>query len=81
MRTWKSVNWFRLFVVVGLSLTTSAAMFFGDEYLSKAEIFNTILQALIVGFAFLQCPEDRTRENNPHTRKGDNGNGHTLKTN
>lgn len=58
MKTWKGVNWFRLCIVVGLSLTTSMAMFFGDEMLTRAEIFNSLLQASIVGFSFLQCPED-----------------------
>jgi hypothetical protein len=57
MRTWKQINSFRLFVVVGLSLCTSAAMFFGDETLTRGEIFNAILQASIVAFSFLQCPE------------------------
>ena len=57
MKTFKQVSWFRLFVVVGLSLATSLSMFFGDEILSRGEIFNTILQAVIVGFSFLQCPE------------------------
>jgi hypothetical protein len=57
MKTFKHVSWFRLFVVVGLSIATSLSMFFGDEVLSKGEIFNTILQAAIVGFSFLQCPE------------------------
>ena len=57
MKTFKQVSWFRLFVVVGLSLATSLSMFFGDEILSRGEIFNTILQAAIVGFSFLQCPE------------------------
>lgn len=71
MRTWKGVNWFRLFVVVGLSLTTSAAMFFGDEVITKAEMFNTVLQASITCFAFLQCPEELTRTGNPQTRKGE----------
>ncbi len=67
MRTFRSVNWFRLFVVVGLSLTTSAAFFYGDEVLSKAEIFSTILQASIVAFAYLQCPEDAPQRINPRS--------------
>jgi hypothetical protein len=46
-------------------------MFFGDSVLSGAEIFNSILQAAIAGFAFLQCPEDSTRGGNPQTRRGD----------
>jgi hypothetical protein len=57
MRTWKQISGFRLFVVVGLSLTTSAALFFADEDFSKKEIFNTLIQAGIVAFSFLQCPE------------------------
>lgn len=54
---WKDVNLFRLFVVVGLSLATSATVYFGDSVLTGAEIFNGVLQASIAGFAFLQCPE------------------------
>ena len=57
MRHWRQINSFRLFVVVGLSLTTSATLFFGDEVFSRSEMFNTILQAAIVAFSFLQCPE------------------------
>ena len=63
MKTYAEVNWFRLFIVVGLSVATSLSMFFGDEVLSKGEIFNTILQAAIVGFSFLQCPEAGTARN------------------
>ena len=61
MRTFKQISWFRLFVVVGLSLTTSASMFFGDEILTRGEIFNTLIQAAIVAFSFLQCPEMRDK--------------------
>lgn len=70
MRTFRSVNWFRLFIVVGLSLCTSAAMFFGDEVYTRGEIFNSILQASIAGFAFLQCPEDASNVNT-RTRRGE----------
>lgn len=71
MRTFRSVNWFRLFVVIGLSLTTSAAFFYGDEVLTKAEIFSTILQASIASFAFLQCPEDTPTRPNPRRQRGE----------
>lgn len=57
MKTFKQVNWFRLFVVVGMSLVTSLTTFYGDEILTKGELFMTIMQASIVGFSFLQCPE------------------------
>lgn len=62
MKTLKSVNWFRLVIVAGLSICTSLAMFYSDEILTKGEIFNTLLQAGIAGFAFLQCPEDGVRK-------------------
>ncbi len=58
MTNFKSINWFRLGVVLGLSLVSSLAMFYGDEQFSHGEIVNTLLQAGIVGFSFLQCPED-----------------------
>lgn len=58
MTNFKSINWFRLCVVVGLSVVSSLAMFYGDEQLSRGEIVNTLLQATIVSFSFLQCPED-----------------------
>lgn len=58
MTNFKNINWFRLCVVIGLSLVSSLAMFYGDEQLSRGEIVNTLLQAGIVGFSFLQCPED-----------------------
>jgi len=75
MRTWRQINGFRLFVVVGISLTTSAAMFFADEDLSRGEIFNGIIQAAIVAFSFLQCPESNA--NKPTRGKGEQANGTT----
>ena len=77
MKTWKQINSFRLFVVVGLSLTTSATLVFGDEVITKGEIFNTILQAAIVAFSFLQCPEMDAKSLPPRTRKGEERNGTT----
>lgn len=73
MRTWRSVNWFRLFVVVGFSFVTSLGISFADEDLTRPEIFNVFVQAAIVGFAFLQCPEDSANSlRNPRTRRGEN---------
>ena len=57
MRTFRQVSWFRLFVVVGMSLVTSLATFYGDEILTKGELFTGAMQACIVAFSFLQCPE------------------------
>lgn len=57
MQTWKQINSFRLFVVVGLSLVTSAALFANDAHLTASEVLNAGLQAAIAAFAFLQCPE------------------------
>ena len=54
---WKDVNWFRLFVVVGLSFLASMMFNLDDGDLLFVEMLRTMIQALITGFAFLQCPE------------------------
>lgn len=59
---WKDVNYFRLFVVVALSFLASMMFSLDDSELSFIEILRTLTQALIAGFAFLQCPELATKE-------------------
>ena len=56
---WKDVNWFRLFVVVGLSFLASMMFNLEDNAIALIEIARTAIQASIVGFAFLQCPESK----------------------
>jgi len=60
-QNWRDVNWFRFVVVVGLSFLTSMIFNLGDEHLSILESARTLIQALIAGFAFLQCPEINAR--------------------
>lgn len=60
-KSFKEVNWFRLLIVTGLSIATSMSFFYADENLTRAEIFNSLFQAAIVGFSFLQCPEGKSR--------------------
>ncbi len=54
---WKDVNWFRLFVIVGMSFLASMMFNLDDGSVSGVEILRTVIQAAITGFAFLQCPE------------------------
>ena len=61
MRTWKQVNWFRFLTIVGISFLTSIIFNLDDGIFSFIEVVRTIVQALIAGFAFLQCPELATR--------------------
>jgi hypothetical protein len=61
-QTWKQVNWFRFFVIVSLSFLTSMIFNLDDSALNFVEIFRTTIQALIAGFAFLQCPETKKPE-------------------
>lgn len=58
---WKDVNWFRLFVVVGLSFLASMMFSLDDGAMTLIESMRTATQALIAGFAFLQCPETLTK--------------------
>lgn len=57
MQNFTDISWFRLMMVMGLSVATSLAMFGGDERVTRGELFTTLIQAVIVGFSFLQCPE------------------------
>ena len=59
MTSFKTIKWFRLFTVVSISFLASMIFNLGDEILSNMEIWRTLIQALIAGFAFLQCPEDK----------------------
>ena len=61
-RTWKQVSWFRLFVIIALSFLTSMIFNLDDGALSAVEVSKTLIQALIAGFAFLQCPELQSGE-------------------
>ncbi len=62
MTTFKTIKWFRLFVIVAISFLASMMFNLGDEVLSNIEILRTATQALIAGFAFLQCPEDAPKK-------------------
>jgi hypothetical protein len=55
-KTWKSVGKFRLFTIVFLSLLTSLSLSMNDELWKTKDVVSAILQALIAGFAYLQCP-------------------------
>lgn len=59
---WKDVNWFRLFVVISLSFLASMMFNLDDGDMTFIEILRTATQALIAGFAFLQCPELAPKE-------------------
>lgn len=67
MTNFRNVSWFRFIVIVVLSICTSLSLFFSDEALTKGEIFVTLMQAVIAGFSYLQCPESvvkKVRRNN-----------------
>ncbi len=55
-KTWKSVSKFRLFTMVGLSLLTSLSLSMAEELWTVKEIVSAVLQAIIAGFAYVQCP-------------------------
>lgn len=57
MTNFRKVSWFRFSVIVLLSLCTSQIYFYADERLTAGEAFITIMQALIAGLSYLQCPE------------------------
>ena len=63
---WKDVNWFRFGVVIAISFLASMMFNLNDEHLGLIELTRTVIQALIAGVAFLQCPESikRTEKNN-----------------
>lgn len=66
-KTWKSIGKFRLFTIVFLSLLTSLSLSMNDELWKTKDVVSATLQALIAGFAYLQCPT--IREEN---QKGEN---------
>lgn len=56
--SWKNANKFRLVTcVLGSLLASAASVDFDDATLRTA--FYSIVQACIVGVAYLQCPGDR----------------------
>lgn len=60
--SWKSANKFRLITLVVGSLLASAASVDFDEATVRT-IFYTLVQASLVGVAYLQCPGDRSGSN------------------
>jgi hypothetical protein len=58
--SWKNTNKFRLFVIVLLALLTNLSLS-QDELWDSRELVSAFLSALISGFAYLQCPETRSR--------------------
>ncbi|MDQ3750428.1 MAG: hypothetical protein M3367_15645 [Acidobacteriota bacterium] len=55
-QTFAEVSWFRFFVVVSISVLASMMFNLEDDWLSGVEIARTVIQGLIAGVAFLQCP-------------------------
>lgn len=55
-QSFAEVSWFRFFVIISISFLASMMFNLNDEFLSSVEITRTIIQALIAGVAFLQCP-------------------------
>ncbi len=50
------VNWFKFVLVVFMAMATSMLFNLEDGKLETVEAMRTVVQALIAGFAFLQCP-------------------------
>jgi hypothetical protein len=61
-KSFKDVSKFRLFTIVGFSLLTSLSLSMNDSLWTLKEIVSAILQAGIAGFAYLQCPTIKPKE-------------------
>ncbi len=57
------VNWFKFALVIFMAATTSMMFNLEDGYIEYVEIWRTMVQTLIAGFAFLQCPANRKTGN------------------
>ena len=68
MQSFGLVNWFRFTTIVLLSILTSMIFTIEDGNVEVIELVRTVLQGLIAGFAFLQCPESSNKQN---TRRGE----------
>ncbi len=55
-KNWKCVSKFRLFTIVGFSVLTSLSLSINDSLWTAKDAASAVLQALIAGFAYLQCP-------------------------
>lgn len=56
VKTWKSINKFRFFTIVFLSLLTSLSLSITEDLWTAKDSLSAVMQALIAGFAYLQCP-------------------------
>ncbi|MGI8849357.1 MAG: hypothetical protein ACR2HT_04235 [Pyrinomonadaceae bacterium] len=59
-KNWKCVSKFRLFTIVGFSVLTSLSLSINDSLWTMKDVISAVLQALIAGFAYLQCPTIKT---------------------
>lgn len=55
-KSWKNINKFRLFTIVGFSLLTSLSLAVSEELWTVKEVLISCIQAGIAAFAYLQCP-------------------------
>ena len=68
-KSWKRVNKFRLFTIVGLSILTSLSLSLGEEIWKLREVITAFLQAGIAAFAYLQCPTFTAKQSDEKEEK------------
>lgn len=62
-KSFHDISKFRLFTIIGFSLLTSLSLTMKDDFWAAKDILAAFLQAGIAGFAYMQCPTIKQKEN------------------